>query len=83
MQPKEKFIKHCHHNLYKDMNKTTKIIEKGDWKNELGKVKFCEQRQDSLEDQLKDLVKIANRFGFYDAADHICSICHSKEKVVA
>ena len=53
------------------MQKSSKVIEKGEWKEELGKVKFCHQRQDSLEDQLRDLVKVANRFGFYDAADHI------------
>lgn len=44
---------------------------KGNWREELGKVKFCEQRQDDLDKQLKDLVLIANRFGFYDAADFL------------
>ena len=29
------------------------------------------QRQDSLKDQLADLAKIANRLGFYDAADFL------------
>jgi hypothetical protein len=41
------------------------------WKEELKKVSQCPQRQDSLMEQLYDLRKIANRFGFYDAADYI------------
>ena len=41
------------------------------WKSELKKVKHCPQRQDALNDQLKDLILIANKFGFYDAADYI------------
>lgn len=43
--------------------------EKSSWKKELGKIKQCPQRQDSLTDQLRDLAIIANKFGFYDAAD--------------
>jgi hypothetical protein len=46
------------------------------WKKELEKVKRCPQRQDSMTDQLKDLWQIANKFGFYDAADHIRTICN-------
>lgn len=42
------------------MNKIPKVIEKGEWKEELGKVKFCHQSQNSLEEQLKDLIKVAN-----------------------
>jgi hypothetical protein len=45
------------------------------WKSELDKVKCCPQRQDSMVDQMKDLWQIANKFGFYDAADHIRTIC--------
>jgi len=41
------------------------------WKTELDKVEACPQRQDSLNDQLRDLRVIANRFGFYDAADFL------------
>lgn len=41
------------------------------WEEELKKVKQCSQRQDSTTDQLKDLIIIANRFGFYDAADYL------------
>jgi hypothetical protein len=29
------------------------------------------QRQDSLNDQLEDLVAVANRLGMYDAADYL------------
>ena len=49
----------------------TTVIIKPDWKSEFGKVKFCEQRQDALVEQLKDLVHVANRLGFYDAADFL------------
>ena len=41
------------------------------WARELEKVNQCDQRQDSLNDQILDLIKIANRFGFYDAADYL------------
>lgn len=44
-----------------------------DWKEELKKIdrENCPQRQDSLTDQMRDLHLIANKFGFYDAADYI------------
>lgn len=29
------------------------------------------QRQDGLQDQLRDLIAVANRLGMYDAADYI------------
>jgi hypothetical protein len=45
-----------------------------EWKEELKKVEQCPQRQDSVLEQLHDLRKIANRFGFYDAADTIGDI---------
>lgn len=41
------------------------------WARELDKVSQCDQRQDALNDQLKDLAKITDRFGFYDAADYL------------
>jgi len=41
------------------------------WKEELNKVEQCPQRQDSMTDQMIDLYYIANKFGFYDAADYI------------
>lgn len=43
------------------------------WKDELEKIdrENCPQRQDSLTDQMRDLNQIANKFGFYDAADYI------------
>ena len=47
------------------------VMQNTEWVNELSKVSQCPQRQDSLEDQLKDLVDIANKFGFYDAADYL------------
>ena len=41
------------------------------WKEQLKKVYQCPQRQDSITDQMIDLNYIANKFGFYDAADYI------------
>lgn len=41
------------------------------WENELKKLSQYPQRQDSLYDQLTDLIKIANKFGLYDAADYL------------
>lgn len=41
------------------------------WKSELEKINKCPQRQDSLNEQLKDLIIIANKLGFYDASDFI------------
>jgi hypothetical protein len=41
------------------------------WFKELVKVNQCPQRQDSAHDQLSDLIIIANKFGFYDAADFL------------
>lgn len=32
------------------------------------------QRQDSLHEQLMDLIKVANRLGMYDAADFIVAV---------
>lgn len=62
-----------------DWNKTIRKlndINKNDddvpcWKKELEKVQQCPQRQDGLRDQLNDLRIIANKFGFYDAADYL------------
>jgi hypothetical protein len=41
------------------------------WETELRKIEQCNQRQDSLKSQMVDLIEIANKFGFYDAADYI------------
>lgn len=41
------------------------------WRKELNKVNICPQRQDSVKDQMKDLIVIANKFGLYDAADYL------------
>jgi hypothetical protein len=32
------------------------------------------QRQDSLDDQLRDLILIANQHGMYDAADYLTHV---------
>jgi hypothetical protein len=45
------------------------------WKDELNKVNKCTQRQDSVKDQLRDLMVISNKFGFYDASDFLKSFC--------
>ena len=45
------------------------------WKQELEKISDCPQRQDSLCSQIRDLRIIANKFGFYDAADFLKGHC--------
>ena len=41
------------------------------WKDEVKKLNQCYQRQDSVADQMIDLHYVANKLGFYDAADYI------------
>lgn len=43
------------------------------WKEEVAKINKanCPQRQDSTTDQMRDLYNVANKLGFYDAADAI------------
>ncbi|MFD0587676.1 hypothetical protein ACFQZE_06650 [Paenibacillus sp. GCM10027627] len=52
------------------------------WKDEVAKINKCPQRQDSVTDQMLDLISIANLLGFYDAADYI-KRTFSKEKSTA
>lgn len=40
-------------------------------------------RQDSLIDQLRDLIAIANREGMYDAADYLAEVVGRAEERVA
>jgi hypothetical protein len=40
-------------------------------RRELSKIRQLSQRQDSQQEQLRDLYYIANKFGLYDAADYI------------
>jgi hypothetical protein len=61
------------HNTANDGNMLLSAVPT--WKFELEKVKNCPQRQDSLCDQLRDLRIIANKFGFYDAADFLKGYC--------
>lgn len=44
------------------------------WLKQLENVKQCDQRKDSTIDQLKDLILVADRFGFYDASDYLKAI---------
>lgn len=44
------------------------------WFSEVLKMGQCPQRQDSLNNQLTDLILVANKLGFYDAADYLSSI---------
>lgn len=56
------------------MEKFTKIIKEDMetmWEKELKKIDKLPQRQDSLVEQMIDLYRISNKFGFYDAADYI------------
>ena len=48
--------------------------EKPIWLQELDKVKQVPQTQEALNDQLKKLRIIANKFGLYDAADYLRSL---------
>lgn len=41
------------------------------WKDEIEKIGDCPQRQDGLIEQLKDLIYVANKLGFYDAAEYL------------
>lgn len=41
------------------------------WEVELHVMKQCPQRQDSVDDQLRDLIRFAHKAGLYDAADFI------------
>jgi hypothetical protein len=41
------------------------------WKEEIKKIEKCNQRQDSIKDQMIDLIEVANKLGFYDASDYI------------
>lgn len=41
------------------------------WNEEVEKMNQCQPRQDALVEQMKDLHKVANKLGFYDAADYI------------
>lgn len=50
------------------------------WKKQLRKIEQCPQRQDSVTDQMIDLRYIANKFGFYDAADYIKKVFIECEK---
>lgn len=48
--------------------------EKSNWRHQFEKVSQCKQRQDSTNEQLKDLIEVANRLGFYDASDYLKNI---------
>lgn len=41
------------------------------WRTELLKTRKCNKREDNLRQQLKDLIEVANHFGFYNAADFL------------
>lgn len=41
------------------------------WREFIKKIEPFPQRQDSVQEQLRDLYFVANRLGFYDAADFI------------
>jgi hypothetical protein len=51
------------------------------WRDEIKKVQQCQQRQDSTGEQLADLVYIANKFGFYDAANYLKDLTKNVPKV--
>lgn len=41
------------------------------WQEEIKNIHQCPQRQDALNNQLRDLIPVANKLGFYDAADYL------------
>ena len=41
------------------------------WQNEVDNIKRCSQKQDSLNEQLQDLIVVAEKLGFYDASDYL------------
>lgn len=49
------------------------------WLRQLENVKQCDQRQDSMSNQLKDLILIADRFGFYDASDYLKAVTNKNK----
>lgn len=49
------------------------------WEKEVKKMEQCPQRQDSMNEQLKDLIGVANKLGFYDAADYLKEITIQRE----
>lgn len=48
------------------------------WDKEVDKINQCVPRQDSNNEQLIDLYYVANKLGFYDAADLIKSLITKK-----
>lgn len=55
-------------------------MENTNWITELAKVKKCPQRQDSMTDQMIDLIVVADRLGFYDASDYIKRVFIEKQR---
>jgi hypothetical protein len=51
--------------------------DNSNWKTEVGKIQKCNQRQDSTVDQLRDLILVADKLGFYDASDYIKEIVNN------
>lgn len=50
-----------------------------DWKDAINALGNFPQRQDSTVDQLEDLVWVANKLGFYDAADNVKALVVKKK----
>lgn len=46
------------------------------WLREFTKINQCPQRTDSLENQLNDLIQIAEKFGLYYASNFLKNINH-------
>ena len=42
-----------------------------DWRLQVETIRQCPQSQGSVTDQLKNLIRVANKLGFYDAADFL------------
>lgn len=49
------------------------------WFREILEIEQCEQSQEALNDQLLHLVLVANKLGFYDAADYLIKATGNKK----
>ena len=52
------------------------------WESELKKVEQCPQRQDSMIDQLIDLLEISDKLGFIEASVYIKGVCYKYLEIV-
>lgn len=59
---------HKYEKLYANNKEIDNIIC---WQEEIANINQCPQRQDSLTDQLKDLILVSDKLGFYNASSYL------------